>query len=118
MKLETMMQELNERPSDRHPPDYVLWMPPAGAAIECPPGMDLLQASKAADRIAQRHPGRVVAVYQLSGYSVAPIPEASFTPSAPDDPMFAEIDDNDKTRLPSSILASSSAVIGKSAKTG
>jgi hypothetical protein len=55
-----------------------LWVPPHGAAVECPSAET---AQSAASRFAGTHPGCTVAVYQLIGYAFNPVVEPEFTPA-------------------------------------
>ena len=84
MKLEALAQSMNEESRRPQIPEYLIWMPPGGAPIECPPGFDIVQAGKAAAKIAAAHPGRTVAVYTLVGSARAPVIEPEFTPSSHD----------------------------------
>ena len=66
MRLEELKEALNgdARPP-RQAPEYLIYMPPSGAPVECPAGTDMVQAGRAASRVAARHPGSTVAVYVL-----------------------------------------------------
>jgi hypothetical protein len=81
MKVEALAQSLNEDNRSPQVPEYLIWMPPGGAQIECPAGFDIVQAGKAASKIAAAHPGRTVAVYSIVGTARAPVVEPEFTPS-------------------------------------
>jgi hypothetical protein len=81
MKLEALAQAINENSRTSQIPEYLIWMPPGGAPVECPPGFDIVQAGKAAAKVAAAHPGRTVAVYSLTGTAYAPVIEPEFTPS-------------------------------------
>jgi hypothetical protein len=92
MKLETLHESLNAKPP-REAPEYLIYMPPSGAPVECPAGFDITQAGAAASRLASRHPGSTVAVYGLLGSARAPIVEPPFTPAADafGPPDFSEV---------------------------
>jgi hypothetical protein len=81
------MNEESQRPQI---PEYLIWMPPSGAPVECPPGFDIVQAGKAATKIAAAHPGRTVAVYSLVGSARAPVIEPEFTPAS-NEPFAVEV---------------------------
>jgi hypothetical protein len=83
MKLEELKEALNgdARPP-RIAPEYLIYMPPSGAPVECPAGFDIVRAGEAASRVAARHPGSTVAVYVLVGTAVTPIVEPVFVPTA------------------------------------
>lgn len=81
MRLETLAQSIN---ADNHAPgapEYLIYMPPGGAPVECPSGFDIVQAGRAASKIAAAHPGRTVAVYGLLGSARAPVVEPPFMPA-------------------------------------
>lgn len=79
MKLEALGQSVNEEiRRGSNPPQYVIWMAPSGAVIECPEGYDLESAGRAAKSVSEVHPARIIAVYQLVGTAVAPLPEGKF----------------------------------------
>ncbi len=84
MKLEHLKETLNGDASrtPKQAPEYLIYMPPSGAPVECPHGMDIAQVGRAASRIAARHPGATVAVYVLVGTAMAPVVEPTFMPSA------------------------------------
>jgi hypothetical protein len=82
MKLEALMQSMNEDSRRPQIPEYLIWMPPSGAPVECPPGFDIVQAGKTAAKIAAAHPGRTIAVYSLVGSARAPVIEPEFTPAS------------------------------------
>src|ERR1700691_2741851 len=46
MKVEALAQSLNEDNRSPQVPEYLIWMPPGGAQIECPAGFDIVQAGK------------------------------------------------------------------------
>jgi len=95
MRLEELKEALNgnARPP-RIAPEYLIYMPPSGAPVECPAGFDVVQAGAAAARIAARHPGSTVAVYALVGTAVTPIVEPSFTPIS-NEPFLIEAPSGD-----------------------
>jgi hypothetical protein len=83
MRLEALEQEMNaEMRTPRTAPEYLIYMPPGGAPVECPAGFDIVQAGRACARIAARHPGSTVAVYALVGIAVTPIIEPIFMPTS------------------------------------
>ena len=90
MRLEELKEAVNgdTRPP-RKAPEYLIYMPPSGAPVECPAGFDIVQAGAAASRIASRHPGSTVAVYVLVGTAVAPIIEPGFVPTS-NEPFLLE----------------------------
>ena len=90
MRLEELKEALNaEAKPPRKAPEYLIYMPPSGAPVECPSGFDITQAGAAASRIAARHPGSTVAVYVLVGTAVAPIVEPDFIPAS-NEPFLLE----------------------------
>jgi hypothetical protein len=79
MRLEALQQAFNEeRQSPKQVAEYLIYMPPSGSPVECPPGFDIVQAGQAASRVAARTPGRMVGVYVLVGTAFQPIVEPSF----------------------------------------
>lgn len=85
MRLDVLKEAINEGdPTPRAAPRYIIWIPPHGSAVECPPGSDIEQAGHAAARMAGRHPGVTVAVYELVGTTRATIVEPEFVPSSRD----------------------------------
>jgi hypothetical protein len=83
MKLAHLQESLDAAGrAPRKAPEYLIYMPPSGAPVECPPGFDIVQAGAAASRIAARHPGQTVAVYVLAGTAIAPLTEPDFVPAA------------------------------------
>ncbi len=94
MKLETLQETLNSNRTPRQMPEYVLYMPPSGAPVECPPGFDIVQAGNAASRIASRHPSMSVGVYVLAGSAFAPVVEPPFAPTS-NEPFLVDAKDGD-----------------------
>ncbi len=98
MRLEDLKEALNEgaaRPP-RIAPNYLIYMPPTGAPVECPAGFDIIEAGHAAARVASRHPGSTVAVYALVGTAFQPIVEPPFTATS-NEPFLIEAPSEDKT---------------------
>jgi hypothetical protein len=75
MKLASILQQIGDERSPSAPP-VIMYMPPSGAAIECP---SLEAAKNAAPRLAAKYPGATVAVYELVGWARAPVREPEFT---------------------------------------
>lgn len=75
MKLPEWMREETINAEPRKAPDWIIWTPPSGAAVECP---SLEQAQRGAEIHAGRHPGATVAVYQLVGFAYRPIETPAF----------------------------------------
>lgn len=80
MKLTPSMLEEEVNPEPRQAPEFVMWMPPSGAAVECP---SLELAQRAAVKFAARHPGTTVGVYQLIGFAHKPLEEPEFVQTEP-----------------------------------
>ena len=80
MHLNQLLQTAADDVRQVDPPRLILWCPPHGCAVICPPDLD--QAMPGAQRFAGTKPGCVVAIYQLVGYTRAPIVEPEFTPVA------------------------------------
>lgn len=80
MKLQDFMREETINAEPRKAPEFIIWVPPSGAAIECP---NLEQAQRGAELYAGRKPGLVVAVYQLVGFAHKPVETPDFTPVGP-----------------------------------
>ena len=78
MHLNQLLQTAADDVQHADPPSLILGCPPSGCAVICPP--DLEQAMRGATRFAATKPGCVVAIYQLVGYTRAPIVEPEFTP--------------------------------------
>lgn len=80
MKLQAFMTEQDVNADPPRAPDFIMWAPPHGAAVECP---NLFTAQRAAELFAGKHPGTTVAVYQLCGFAHKPVEEPEFTPAGP-----------------------------------
>ena len=80
MKLQEFEKSLNDQADPSLAPEFLLYVPPSGAAVECP---TLEAGANAAQRFAARHPGKIVAVYQRVGQAFVSYREPQFTPAAP-----------------------------------
>lgn len=93
MKLDQLQQAFNDEPqSPRQVPEYLIYMPPSGSPVECPPGFDIVRAGKAASKVAARMPGRLVGVYVLAGTAFQPVVEPSFSPTSSEEFLLPSVD--------------------------
>jgi hypothetical protein len=84
MKLRNFLRELNDRPPQTIP-DFIIWMPPDGAVIECAAGTDTVELAELVENIAGKFPGRAVAAFSLVGHAMSPGRDAKFIFSGGED---------------------------------
>jgi hypothetical protein len=79
MKLFDFLKSINESLEPEPAPGWLIYVPPGGAAVECP---TLEMAADAACRFAARHPGKICAVYERVGQAFVAYREPKFSPAS------------------------------------